>query len=171
MDRRARQLPGEYRRKVANVDREYYSTVRGEVGPLQARLEQLAGGGGLQDLLGLCVGAFGDISSDLDRLIRALAESRALFLSRESGRPLSDRQAGLILGQYRRLLSVTFVRSQAECLVSRMGHLGDSVRLCAARRRLAMQEGEQRRLEAAAFHAAHVRGRGHWSATRGARGN
>ena len=171
MDRRARQLPGEYRRKVANVDREYYSTVRGEVGPLQARLEQLAGGGGLQDLLGLCVGAFGDISSDLDRLIRALAESRALFLSRESGRPLSDRQAGLILGQYRRLLSVTFVRSQAECLVSRMGHLGDSVRLCAARRRLAMQEGEHRRLEAAAFHAAHVRGRGRWSATRGARGN
>ena len=33
MDRRACQLLGEYRRKVANVDREYYGTVPGEVGP------------------------------------------------------------------------------------------------------------------------------------------
>ncbi len=167
MDRRARQLPAEYRRKVADIDREYYGTIPGEVGPLQARLEELAGGGGLQDLLGLCVGAFGDISSDLDRLIRALAESRALYLSRESGWPLSDRQAGLILGQYRRVLSVTFVRSQAACLVARMGHLGESARQCAARRRLDMQEGERMRQEAAAYHTAHVRGRGRWTAARG----
>ncbi len=33
MDRRACQLLGEYRRKVANVDREYYGTGPGEVGP------------------------------------------------------------------------------------------------------------------------------------------
>ena len=129
MDRRARLLPAEYRKKVADVDREYYGTVAGQVGPLQARLEELAGGGGLkEDLLGLCVGAFGDISTDLDRLIKALAESRALYLSREAGRPLSDNESGHILGQYRRVLSVTFVRSQAVCLVARVGHLGQAAR-------------------------------------------
>ena len=56
----------------------------GEVGPLQTRLEGLAGGGGLGNLLWLCVGAFGDISTDLDWLIRGPAESMALYLSREA---------------------------------------------------------------------------------------
>ena len=116
------------------------------LGPLQARLEELAGGGGLkEDLLGLCVGAFGDISTDLDRLIKALAESRALYLSREAGRPLSDNEAGQILGQYRRVLSVTFVRSQAACLVARVGHLGQAARECAGRRSVAMAEGVRMR--------------------------
>ena len=160
MDRRARKLPGEYRRKVADVDQTHHGTTAGQVGPLQARLEELAGGGGLQDLLGLCVGAFGDISTDLDRLIRALADSRALYLSREAGRPLSDRETGHILGQYRRILSVVFVRCNAACLVARMGHLGEAARECAGRRRAAMMEGERMQQEAAAFHAAHIRGRG-----------
>ena len=141
MDWRPRLLPADYKKKVADVDREYYGTVPGQVGPLQARLEELAGGGGLkEDLLGLCVGAFGDISTDLDRLIRALAESRALYLSREAGRPLSDRESGHILGQYRRVLSVVFVRSQAACLVARVGHLGQAARVCGGRWRVAMAE-------------------------------
>ena len=161
MDRRARALPAEYKKKVADIDQEYHGTVRGQVGPLQARLEELCGGS-LKYLLGLCVGAFGDISCDLDQLIRALAESRALFLAREAGRPLSDREAGFILGQYRRVLSVTFVRSNAACLVARMGHLGEAARECAGRRRLAMAEGVRMRQEAAAYHAAHIRGRGRW---------
>ena len=160
MDRRVRLLPGEYRRKVADVDRAHHGTTDGQVGPLQARLEQLAGGEGLQDLLGLCIGAFGDCSTDMDRVIRAMADSRALYLSREAGRPLSDKETGHILGQYRRVLSVTFVRCQAACLVARMGHLGEATKECAGRRREAMQEGERMREEAAAFFAAHVRGRG-----------
>ena len=167
MDRRARLLPADYKKKVADVDREYYGTVAGQVGPLQARLEELAGGGGLKDLLGLCVGAFGDISTDLDRLIRALAESRALYLSREAGRPLSDRESGHILGQYRRDLSVSFLRSQAACLVARVGHLGQAARECAGRRTVAMAEGVRMRQEAAAYHAAHIRGRGRWGSARG----
>ena len=117
--------------------------------------------------MGLCVGAFGDISTDLDRLIRALAESRALYLSREAGRPLSDRESGHILGQYRRVLSVSFVRSQAACLVARVGHLGQQARECAGRRTMAMAEGVRMRQEAAAYHAAHIRGRGRWGSARG----
>ena len=143
------------------MDRAHHGTLPGQVGPLQARLEQLAGGRGLEDLLGLCVGAFGDCSTDMSRLIKALAESRALFLSREAGRPLSDRETGHILGQYLHVLSVTFVRSQAACLVARMGHLGEGARECAAGRRVAMGEGERMRQEAADFHTAHIRGRWH----------
>ena len=41
-----------------------------------------------------------------------------------------------------------------------MGHLGEATKECAGRRREAMQEGERMREEAAAFFAAHVRGRG-----------
>ena len=43
MDRRARLLPVEYKKKRADVDREYYGTVPGQVGPLQAKLQELAG--------------------------------------------------------------------------------------------------------------------------------
>ena len=141
MDRRARLLPGEYRRKVAEVDRVHHGTTVGQVGPLQARLEQLAEGDGLQSLLGLCVGAFGDCSADMDRLIQALAESRALYLTREAGQPLSDKETGYILGQYRRVLSVTVVYCQAACLGARMGHLGEAAKECAWRRRAASGGG------------------------------
>ena len=86
------------------------------------------------------------------RLITAMADSRALFFSREAGRPLSEKETGHILGQYRRALSVTFVCCQAACLVARMGHLGETAKECAGRRRVAMQEGERMREEAAAFY-------------------
>ena len=56
----------------------------------------------------------------MDRLIMALAESRALFLSSEPDQPLSARETGHILDQYRRVLSVTLTQSQATFLVTRM---------------------------------------------------
>ena len=110
----------------------------------------------------MVVGAFGEVSEDLERIIKAIAESRALFLSRETGQPVSEAKAGWILGQYRRRLSCLFVRSQASCLLARMGHLGEGAKECAARRRVAMAEEERVRKEAEAFFAAHVRGRGRW---------
>ena len=119
------------------------------------------------DLLGLCVGAFGDIRMDLDWLIRALVQSRALYLSREAGWLLSDNESGQILGLYRRILLVTFVRSQAVCLVARVGHLGQAARECAGRGRVAMGVGVWMRQEATAYHAAQIRGRGCWGTGRG----
>ena len=64
----------------------------------------------------------------LDRMIRAIAESRVLYLSRETGRPITDNWVGQVLGQHRRSLSAAFVRAQAACLTSRMGHLGVGAR-------------------------------------------
>ena len=66
------------------------------------------GSGFTGELLCLVVGAFEDVSEDLKRTIKAIAKSR------ETGQPaVSEARAGWILGQYKRLLSWLFVRSQA----------------------------------------------------------
>ena len=153
-NRRARLLPAEYRHKLGQIDQAYHGTRQGEVGPCVARLESLG------ELLELVVGAFGEASCDLDRVITALAESRVLYLSRESGKPVTDGWRSVILAQYRRYFSVLFVKVQAACLTSRLGHLGEGARQ-AARRRVDLMDQEQRaRREQEAYFMAYVRGRG-----------
>ena len=159
-DRRARGLPALYRGKLAAIDRQYYGTVEGEVGPCQERLESLG------DLLQMVVGYWGETSTDLDRMIRAIAESRVLYLSRETGRPITDNWVGQVLGQHRRSLSAAFVRAQAACLTSRMGHLGVGAREAAARRTVAMAQETRLQREEEAHFSAYVRGRGGWSGRR-----
>ena len=153
-NRRARALPAEYRRKLSHIDSVYNGTGAGQVGPCVARLETFG------DILELVVGAFGEVSSDLDRVVTAMAESRVLFLSRESGKPVTDGWRSVILGQYRRFFSVLFVRVQAACLTARLGHLGDGARDNAGRRRDLLAQEERARREAEAFFMAHSRGRG-----------
>ena len=153
-NRRARRLPAEYRAKLSAIDAAYNGTGPGEIGPCVARLETQG------DILELVVGAFGEASSDLGRVITALAESRVLFLARESGKPVTDGWRSVILGQYRRYFSSLFVKVQAACLTARLGHLGPAAREVAGRRRDLMAQEERSRREAAAYHAAYVRGRG-----------
>ena len=154
MDRRARGLPANYRGKLRALDSQYYNTAEGEVGPCQARLESLG------DLLQIVVGAFGEASTDLDRMIRGIAESRVLYLSRQEGRPVTDAWTGQVLGQHRRFFSALFVRCQAACLVSRMGHLGEGAKEAAARRKVWSAQELRTRREEEAFHSAYIRGRG-----------
>ena len=78
------------------------------------------------NILELVVGAFGEASADLDRVVTALAESRVLYLSRESGKPVTDGWRSVVLSQYRRFFSVLFVKVQQECLTTRLGHLGEA---------------------------------------------
>ena len=154
MNRRARALPAEYRRKLSHIDATYNGTGAGQVGPCVARLETFG------NILELVVGAFGEASSDLDRVVTAMAESRVLYLSRESGKPVTDGWRSIVLGQYRRYFSVLFVRVQAACLTSRMGHLGEGARDGAGRRRDMMAQEERGRREAEAYFMAYTRGRG-----------
>ena len=153
-NRRARRLPAEYRAKLHAIDTTHNGTRPGEVGPCVSRLENHG------DILELVVGAFGEASSDLDRVITAMAESRLLYLARESGKPATDGWRSILLGQYRRFFSVLFVRVQAACLTARLGHLGMEARGVAGRRRDLLAQEERSRREAQAFHMAHVRGRG-----------
>ena len=123
------------------------------MGPLQERLESMG------PLLQIVVGAFGDTSSDFGRVIRGLAESRALYQAREMGKPVTDADTGKILRQYHWFFSTLFVRCQAACLVERMGNLGAAAQECAARR-VTMAQEERLRREAEAFFSAYIQGRG-----------
>ena len=144
---------GEYRLKLRRIDEVYNGTGAGEIGPCVARLDTMG------DILELVVGAFGEASTDLERVMVAMAESRVLYLSRETGRPVTDGWRSVVVGQYRRHFSVLFVKVQAACLLSRLGHLGQRGREAAGRRREMMVQEERARLEAVAHHAAYVRGR------------
>ena len=93
--------------------------LQGEVGPCVARFEIFG------DILELVVGAFGEESSELDRVVTAMAESRVLYLSRESGKPVRDGCRSAVLAQYRR---------QAACLTARLGNLGEGAKQAAGRR-------------------------------------
>ena len=135
------------------IDAAYNGTRQGEVGPCVARLETFG------ELLELVVGAFGEVSADMSRVISALAESRVLYLSRESGKPVTDGWSSVVLGQYCRYFSVLFVKVQAACLTARMGHLGVQGREAASRRRDILAQEERSRREANAYHMAYVRGR------------
>ena len=75
---------------------------------------------------------------------------------------MSEAKAGWILGWYRRLQSCPFIRSQASCLLARLGHLMEGAKKCAARRMVTMAEGERMRKEGEALYSAHIRGRGRW---------
>ena len=81
------------------IDRQYHGTVEGEVGSCQDRLESLG------ELLQVVVGYWGETSTDLDIIIRAIAESMVLYLSRETGRLITDNWVGQVLGQHRRSLA------------------------------------------------------------------
>ena len=69
VDKRARLLQGEYKKKAKDVDRQYGGTREG-IGPVENKLIQYG------DLQGLVVGAFGEGSEDLHGLVQLLAESK-----------------------------------------------------------------------------------------------
>ena len=85
VNRRARLSPAEYRHKLSQIDQIYNGTRRGDIGPCVAKFLTFG------NMLELVEGAFGEASADdLDRVVTALAESRVLYLSRESGKPVTD---------------------------------------------------------------------------------
>ena len=95
----------------------------------------------------MVVGYWGEVTTDLDRIIRAVAEARVLHLAREAGRPITDAWMGQVLGQHRRSLNAAFVRAQSACLVSSMGHLGLGAREAVARRKVAAEQEHRLRRE------------------------
>ena len=64
VERRVIQLPGEYSKPLAKLDRKYHGIVNGQVGPLETRLQ---GYGRLQCLV---MGTFQEGSKDLHALMK-----------------------------------------------------------------------------------------------------
>ena len=141
VDRRARELPGTYRRPLERLDRLYHGTQPGETGRLVERLQSYG------ELQCLVAGNWGEGSQHLHSLIQACAESRVAHLCRSTGRQESEQLLGIIVGQYRRLVSTTAVRAQALCTLARVGLISPAARDAARRRQVAMRLEEEMRRE------------------------
>ena len=140
-DRRAAKLPAEYKRNLRKLDHRFHNTTRDQAGPLVQRLLSYG------DLRGLVVGPWVDGSRDLHSLIKLLGEQRVLAQARARGRPASDRDLGIITGQIRRVLSTSFIRAQAICIIARTSFLGKGGMAAGERRTLMMRKEDAYRKE------------------------
>ena len=134
VDKRARVLTEEYRKKARDVDRVYGGAVDGTVGRVQRKL--LVYG----EVRGLVFGAFGEASEGVHELVHLLANSRLKAEGLQQGRESAKGELGVVVGQVRRILSVTAVRAQAECLLSRLRSVGSGAGAAYGRRQGIMRE-------------------------------
>ena len=82
------------------------------------------------------------------------------MLVRASGRQESEHLLGMVVGQYRRILSTTAVRAQAMCLLARVGLVTPAAKEAAGRRELAMRLSEAMKRERRAQWMASLAGPG-----------
>ena len=134
VDKRAGVLTEEYRKKAKNVDRVYGGVAEGAVGRVQRKLEEFG------EVRGLVFGAFWEASEGVHELVHVLANSRLKAVGLQQGRQTGSGELGVLVGQIRRILSVTAVRGQAECLLSRLRNVGRGTGV-AYRRRDGSSEG------------------------------
>ena len=137
MDRRAADIPADYRRKAAKMDAALGVEV-GE-GPCLRRLSELP-------LMTLCWGAYGEGSAGVHDLVALLASCRVRTLALR-GEPPSPRQMGLEVSNIRRRLSTAAIRAANTVLVARMSQVGEGSGLASKRREW------QRRKEKAMEHS------------------
>ena len=134
VDKRARVLTEEYRKKAKDVDRVYGGAVDGTVGRVQRKLLDYG------EVRGLVFGAFGEASEGVHELVHLLANSRLKAEGLQQGRESAKGELGVIVGQVRRILSVTAVRAQAECLLSRLRSVGSGAGAAYGRRQGIVRE-------------------------------
>ena len=76
---------------------------------------------------GLIFGAFREVSERVHELVQIVAQSRlrAVGLQRGRARVCDKGELGVLVGRIRKQLSVASVRTQADCLITRMGNVGE----------------------------------------------
>ena len=139
VDRRASTLPGEYVKHARSIDQEYGGTAQGTVGPVEAKLLSFP------PLRRWVFGAWGEASEDVHLLVHDLATARLQHMKVLEGRQRWERRSdagelAILTGQVRRWLSLEGVRSQARCLLDRVGALGAGAAAAAKRRGWALHE-------------------------------
>ena len=136
-DKRANGLQSLYRSKARKVDVEVLGVEREQKGPVEKRLDEFGA------LLGLCFGAWGEASEGVHQLVQTLAESRLKFQGLQRGRPGSEQELGVIVGQVRRRISLAAVKAQVDCLLSKLHQVGPGNTQLAKRRVWAVREDER----------------------------
>ena len=123
--------------------------VRGQpeppAGPLLQRLRSFP----MQKLV---AGPWGDLSQDFHSLLSTFAKSRAEASARSKGREggAGNGELGKLMEKVRRKMSVQVVRSQALCLLERLGQLGPGAKAAGERRKVVQMIEEVRRRQALA---------------------
>ena len=136
-DKRAGGLQTKHRKKAKKVDQEVLGQ-GGEVrGPVERRLDEFG------DLLGLCFGAWGEASEGVHQLVQTLGESRLKYQGLQRGRPGSDQELGLLVGQVRRRLSMVAVKAQVDCLLAKLHQVGPGNTQLAKKRTWAILEDQR----------------------------
>ena len=154
VDRRASQLPREYKTKLRRIDQQFLGTDENQKGPLEQKLDTFG------DLRCLVVGQLCEGLQDLHKLLQTFASEKAEKLGRASGRPLSVNERGLLLQQPRQRLLVCAIRAQSACVLSRIGHYGPAARSAAQRRETDRHRQEQADRDMRSHWLATVQGRG-----------
>ena len=95
----------------------------------------------------MCFGAWGEANAEVHRLIQTLAESRLKFLGLKEGRPRTKQELGQIVGQLRRRISLAAVKSQVDCLLSRIHQVGPGNNQLAKKREWAVIEDRRMKRE------------------------
>ena len=137
VDSRANLLHGEYRKKAREADRICGDRNNGELGPVERKLLQFG------NIVGLVVGAFGEVSEDLHYLIQKLAESKVGSMGLRRERQATEEELGIVIGQIRRSISTTCVRAQAQCLIFRLNCVGHGLAQAFKRRKQGAYEEEK----------------------------
>ena len=117
VDRRARVLTEEYLKKASDVDRVY-----GGVAESSGKGSKEAAG--IWGSEGAYVWSIWCGKKQLHELVHHLANRRLKAQGLQQGRESVKGELGVLVGQVRRMLSITAVRAQAECLLSRLRHVG-----------------------------------------------
>ena len=136
-EKRAGGLKSEYKRKAKKVDQEVLGLPVEQKGPVERRLEEFG------ELLGLCFGAWGEGSEGVHTLIQTLAEYRLKYQGLQRGRPGSDQELGILVGQIRRRLSLVAIHAQVDCLLSKLHQVGPGNAQLAKKRTWAIQEDQR----------------------------
>ena len=121
---------------MRKLDSKYYGIENGQVGPLEQRLL------GFGEIMCLVAGQYGEISQDFHDLIKKLAVTKAKHISLLEGRPVSPSEEGLLLHHLRRRISVSIIRAQSRCLLSRLQHMAPAAKEAAKRRAFSKHRNE-----------------------------
>ena len=94
----------------------------------------------------------------IHQLLRYFAEERVAAEGRASGVVPGPGALGKVMGEVRRVMSVTVVRAQQICLLERLAFLAPGARAAAKRRKTTLRLEERRRREAQAYFLSFQRG-------------